>query len=679
MPFTLQDLAGLAVATLLFVPVLVLPGYAVGRFTGLLGFDRATPLTRIGLALLFATSAVIGIEALATRLAGIGAALAVGLVGAAAGCVQLSRQERPTLSRGIVMLLAGWFVLVGAAWVDMASAGKLYTTLLAVDGVKHAATVRAIVEAGGTPLIDPFFMRDGFASYYYFFYVPSALVEVLSLGFVDSRAAVGGQIFWTGLALVALLHTLGTRAGLLARHSERTLAVAVTMLFVAGAQLFSVVLSAFGSGHWIAQTNWANQPVVSFLLSVLWVPHHVAGFIASWIGLLLIASTAGGGADAGLRRHERLMAIGLAALAFASALGLSVWMTIGTVVIAGCWLVLLLLQGHKRMALALIMAGALSALLASPHLADLYHFRSFDATPMTVGVRPIEFDPRLEAISGSQALARLIYMPLHYAVEFGLILVGTIMFWRARGYAALRGQPVAQLLALSAVVALVLGTFVQSTIQNNDFGWRVMLFAQMAGLLWTAVIGSELLRAWDGSARRLVQMATANPALALLLIAGTAGTAYDCVALRAYQPLGLHAPQAGGSGPAQDYANRVVYGWLAAHVDHAAVTQHNPDKGRAYGFGLYGRQRVAISDHENGRLFGVTKADFAARIAALTPVFADNLRVGDVRDRLARHRVDMVVVSAEDPAWRSAAWVKRSPSIFQSEHFRVLNARDLVE
>ena len=449
MPFTLQDLVGLALATLLCVPVLVLPGYAVGSATGLLGFERATPFQRIGLALLFATSAITGLEALVTRLAGLGPALAITLIAAMAGCLQLHRRGWPQVSRGVAVLLAGWFALVSAAWIDIAVAGKLYPTLLAVDGVKHAATVRAIVEAGGTPLTDPFFMREGFASYYYFYYVPSALVEVLSFGLVDSRVAVGGQIFWTGLALVALLHTLATRAGLLVRHPERTFAIAVALLFVAGAQLLSVMLGALGSGRWIAQTNWANQPVVSWVLSVLWVPHHVAGFIATWIGLLLVASTANSSTSASAGHKERGAAIGLAALAFASALGLSVWITIGAVAIAACWLVLLLVQRQNQVVLALIMAGALSLLLASPHLADLYQFRSFEVMPMAFGVRPIEFDPRLEAMAGSQALARIIYMPLHYGIEFGLIAIGAIFYWRSQTFAALRAQPVAQLARLT--------------------------------------------------------------------------------------------------------------------------------------------------------------------------------------------------------------------------------------
>ena len=102
----------------------------------------------------------------------------------------------------------------GLRLIDLDTGARLYPSLLMLDVVKHAATVRALVETGFAPPLDPFFMREAPAGYYYFYYVLSALAERLCAGWINSRAAMAGQMFWTGIATVGLVSlVLGERPG----------------------------------------------------------------------------------------------------------------------------------------------------------------------------------------------------------------------------------------------------------------------------------------------------------------------------------------------------------------------------------------------------------------------------------------------------------------------------------
>ncbi|MCX4198566.1 hypothetical protein OMR07_26285 [Methylobacterium organophilum] len=66
---TFSDACGVVVATLLGIPLVVLPGYALGRLTGILGFRALVPCDRL------LCGALLGIGLLLALVVGVGLAV----------------------------------------------------------------------------------------------------------------------------------------------------------------------------------------------------------------------------------------------------------------------------------------------------------------------------------------------------------------------------------------------------------------------------------------------------------------------------------------------------------------------------------------------------------------------------------------------------------------------------
>jgi hypothetical protein len=254
-----------------------------------------------------------------------------------------------------------------------------------------------------------------------------------------------------------------------------------------------------------------------------------------------------------------------------------------------------------------------------------------------------------------------------------LFFIGTWLFWRRRSGRGAESREVARLLALSAAAGLLLATFAKSTIVNNDLAWRVILFAQLAALLWTAA-------ALFGDAPAMPlgrRLRRASPLIVVTAVLGLAGVAYDMVALRTFHVLGLDGEPGMRRDAALDRELRAAYAWLNGKVARSTVVQHNPDAERALAYGLYGRFRVAVSDRHNARLFGAPDAAVARRLGDLIPVFASTMAAAEARRRLAEHGVDIAVVTSADPVWRDrASWAWASPAVLESARVRIVPVRE---
>ena len=163
-----------------------------------------------GIALLFSFAVLPVSLSLVARFAGLDAAVAVQLVLAAAGIPATRKMGWPPLWSVLGLLACS--LVVGWATIDFRFGGNLYQPTVAVDMVKHVATVNSMV-SWGLPLTDPFVSRVQPAGYYYFFYTLAAVPVRLTMGVIDARAAVGALAVLDGAASLAL-------AGLLWRKAE---------------------------------------------------------------------------------------------------------------------------------------------------------------------------------------------------------------------------------------------------------------------------------------------------------------------------------------------------------------------------------------------------------------------------------------------------------------------------
>lgn len=677
MAYMLHDIVGLAAAVVLAIPLFLLPAYAFARTLDLFGFSARPATERAAYALLVAYATMPVLQSMGARFFGLKAILAVTLLLSVYGLLRHRDLSLPSLSRSAWTMIAVGFLALCTLWIDASWNGRLYPTLLVIDLVKHAATVRSLVETGATPPIDPFFLRDQAASYYYFFYTPAALVEMLGNGLVDSRSAVGGMVFWTGIAVVTLARVVLDRTGLLRRAAPVGLLIA--LMLAGGLQLLIVspIVLSFG-WPWPGQLGWIRDDLASWPVSMIWVPHHLSGMIASWIGFLALVEAQKAHAERSPARQWTYVA--LAGVSFASACGLSTWLTIGAVVTLAVWAAVEVYHRRWSSLILFAAAGLIALVAAAPHMLDLVRNRS-------LGVFPIAFEVRMFVVSelliGSlgwlgQNVVRAVFLPLHYIMAAGIFFAGAFAFWtshrRRRGLA----NPEARILAYSAVASLFVGSFFQSVVANNDLGWRVVLFGQLAALLWTAACIEPL---WRKAEKTSVERALANapPALILFLALGYAGVAYDLVATRLFSAMGKGVV-INPRNPAADFEARGVYGWINANLGPTAVVQHNPDTQRALAYGLYGRQRTALADRHNALLFGPSHHDVSERMSVLKPLFTAPQSAEAVAKSLTAQKVDTIIVSADDPVWKArVAWVFATPALYQTAHLRVLRVRDLKD
>ncbi len=661
---TLSDACGVVVAALLGIPLVLLPGYALGTLSGILGFRTLATGDRLLCAAFLGVGLLPALDGLLIQAAGVpAAALANGTLGLAA-LVPVLRGLRGPVDRGGLALATLWLGIVAYALIDIDTGVALYQPLTVIDLVKHAALTRGIVE-NGLPPVDPFFARPERAGYYYGFYTLTALVDWAGGRLVDGRTAFAGLAFWTGIALLGLLDRLLAATGLVGNVPPRLLRRAVLVLLPAGG--LDILLVAFHrgtSGYWIPIPEWLNEQVVNWPSSLVWVPHHVAAALAGWLGLLALAEIAD---RADPDRRVQSAGIVTAGTAFAACATLSVWVCLGTAAAAGIWLGLLAVERRWRAAARLMAAGLLGAVLAAPYLLGLLANRADTGGTLRFAVR--RFGP-VEPIFDETTLALLrpILLPVNYYVALGVFAGGALLFWRIVPRREAHAREAGRLLTIGAVSSLLLGGFLRSAILYNDLGARVVLLAQVAALGWTVV---ALSRTRDGTRLRL------SGSLGALLLLGYATTLYGFAGMRAYPAAGHPGFAFLNGRPDIDRALRAAYAWAGTHLPRDLVLQASPIPARVFDFGLYGGQPVAVADHE-ARLFGAAPEAVAARLAAVSPIFGATLTGAEVRRRAAEAGIGALVVTAADAAWNAPdSWIRRTRPAFAAPSVRILRVEDI--
>lgn len=679
MNYTLVDGTRALVAALLYIPLLVLPGVGIAGLSGALGFWRQGAGSKIELSLISAFALLPAIDSLTVRFGGIPAGIALNLLLACAGIGVLVRARIPLRPRlSIMLVLLAWAAVVAHSLFDLQWGKRLYVTDVTVDLVKHAATIQSLFQTGAPPA-DPFFARPGASGYYYFFYTPAALAEGLGRGLVDARAAYTGLVFWTGPAVLALASQVMIRCGYAPEGERRRYRpVLIALIAICGLDILPVAMIG-ASDNLLADMSAWNEEVTPWLLSLVWVPHHLTALIASWAAFLALSEAVSppeAAAPAG--RRALVSRVLFAAIALDSAFGCSIWVTLGTAATVALW-GLTLLAERRWLAIGLIaLAGVAALALAAPDLHDLAANRHDHAMPIGLTIRA--FKPFDVLVGDDRPLVllvgRAVLLPLNYALEFGVFLIGAWLFLRNAKPGDLFGRETPRLLTLSAVAGLLLGTFTRSTVLYNDLGWRVMLFPQLALLVWSAVAFRRLIDEGEaGLARRSPLLVTA---LALAVLLGYASTLYGLGALRMYGP--VKPPPYLSQSPADAELRlqlRQAFEWLAQNVPVRDVVQQNPRPKRVFDFGLFGRNRTAVADRD-AMLFGASRAEVFGRLVALGPIFNADLPAAEVKRRAEANGVDELVVTAKDPAWSArGSWVWTAPAAFATPRVRVIQVAGL--
>jgi hypothetical protein len=434
--------------------------------------------------------------------------------------------------------------------------------------------------------------------------------------------------------------------------------------------------------------EWWNEPqITSWAGSLLWVPHHVGALIAGFVAFLLLRHQA----DAD--RSWATAPVIVAGMAFASAAGMSVYVTFTFVVAVALWLLALIARKDWVEAAMFVGAGAVALLWALSYLSGLggpgssglggpggagAAFVEFALRPFPLGVllaQQIGINLRAQF---ALTVANAVFLPINYALELGFFLAVGVLRLRQ----LVRGNVDASANELAAwtliMTSFLVGTFLRSsTLSSNDLGWRCFLSAQLILLLW----GTTMVHDWWFHRSSIAPQPAPRPwargALATLLILGILGTAYQVFMLRMFPVLLDRGAIAGLSWVAPNrqfgkraYALRSAYEVLDAQLPSSAVLQSNPAKEDLILHMLYSGHDAAAGNGECGTTFGGDPGLCALRLQKLAGLF--ELPDGGNLDATCReYGIDAVVVEDSDRVWQEpSSWIWSRQPVVANDYVR---------
>jgi len=704
---TWGDALGCMRAVAAFAAVLLAPGYCLAWACDLLGFRRRAAGERLAWCVVLSFGAVpLG----AVMLGKYGSLLAVcwatgacaaGMAGLAGWEAWTRRAESKGLSRaGAIGAAAAtaWALFVVAELVDVGVGSHLYMSVTVFDHALRTAFVNAVMRTG-VPPANPLYWPGHAAPmrYYYFWYVVTAAAA--KLAGATARQAMIASVVWAGFGLAAVLglycrNFLGgdSAEGRDIRRWPR-IGLALALLAVTGLDVLPAIAKTIARLPTDADMEWwSPDQVASWMDSLLWVPHHVAGLVCCLLGFLLVWMAKGRSVG------ERVVCAVLAGLSFASAFGLSTWVALAFALVMLLWMgwVLVWEQASRARVPMLLGAGLVAALALLPYLTELRSEASGSSAAMAAqpgsagaasgpahllrfGVRHMIDPDAMLGVPGfarlahahpglEDAVAGLILLLPGYFLELGFygIVLGFALREQSR-----RGERLdeAERTALAlAVAGLLAATFLRSTVVvNNDFGIRSMLIAQF----FLVLLAVRWCEGGLGEFRRWARRA----AWAMLAI-GVAGTVYQAVELRIYLPVQerLGRPEIAGLSQ-RAMALRTGLRVMDAKLPKRAVVQFNveqPGEYFSYAEIMQTGRQMAVGLPDCPAAFGGEVSRCEEMEAGAAWLFSPWLTAQNARAGCDALGVSYLIATRWDAVWSNpSGWVWKLPAVVDTGDVRV--------
>jgi hypothetical protein len=721
--FTWMDVKAILLAIACFIPYLFAPGYFASRVTNLFDFRKQSAGMQIALSLVVSLAIMPVCANLLARFVSM-RVCSVLLLAFTIGSILIFIRDRIAggktsleLHAARVRSTGGLFVSLTIAWLlvclftfpDLQIGTRLWSSVLIYDEAIHAAFVDAVLRSG-TPPHNPlcFFGQPIIARYYYYWSTMCALPAALA--HIESRATLAASSFWCGLSLAALIPIyLKYFVGVNSRLGKLS-GIGACLLCITGLDLIPTALTYMTHGFVYADMDWwSNTLVPSWVDSILWTPHHIAGlicclfaFLLLWHGdlgqdqdaLLLDGSenqAAYSGPVSSLSRRAQDVRVVLAGIALASAGGLSVYITLCFLLFVIVWLARLVYRRQFRATYRFLVSGCIAIMISIPFLRDLRqpasHFvgaHSHANHLFTTGIRTSGW---VKAVMPDHHLLRapllILDMGVTYCFELGFYLIVLILVG-ARLYARQgRMREWEKALSYLLIVAGIATTFIRSeAIRTNDFGIRSVLLVQWVLLLWAIPLVAAL-RFRPGLV--LKSRLVIKRSLLITLILGLCASVYQVLLLRFAAPLDSLA--SAGHQPIQrmpalsdghaDWMIRSAYSALDRQVGAGIVAQYNPFNADALQMLTYAHhQLVAATADDCGTAFGGTAEGCAHAKDQLRSIYA----VGGAKvspDQLQAicqaSFIDFLIVQQSDPVWHlHDSWVWRRKPLISNAGVRII-------
>lgn len=595
--------------------------------------------------------------------------------------------------------LGGWLALVVVLNLDIPWNGGLYTHAMAFDWAKHVLVADALARTGASPVNPTLYPGEALPlCYYYLWHQLAALLCFVPGGgsWLTPRAVMVGSVFWAGLGLFAVFNALLSAMRSVAGNATETprwrgallwllpvggfasalLAVRVALFLNAGVPLRLDFLSVLHTG---------SEPVFSLLNTVLTSPHHAAALVCVLTGFLLLRQAM----ELSLSTRRLGWVAVLAGMSFASAGGMSIWVGLTAAVVAAAWVVTLLLRRDGCEAGLWLASGIAAALAIAPLFIALHRGNHLTGAPLAFAVRSFTFTHLM--VAPWKAWADLLLLPLNYLIELGFPLIAAWLAWRLwrQNVALTRNELFLRVMFWSSLLFV---SFVASAVRHNDLGWRGMLFAQTACLLWSWPIFASLFARMSGTSARLAQItARCFPRLwkfALLALGiGWCSTLLDVGMIR-FAPVFLDAtwlvtdaPHSGLGLPDDHHtAERMAayyegYEWLRRHSSRDARMALSADIHTETPFYLYANRQAIVTDLYNSTLFGIRRDEYEQLRRQMAPlVAAPPLPWAEVCAVLKPLGADYLILRSGDPAWsHSRPWPE---PVFRNGYLAIYRIRE---
>jgi hypothetical protein len=700
--YTIQDILSSFIGFCLFPVIYVFPGYVIAWLSDLFDFRSRHQGTRFVIAIVISFSVSPIITFLTWNLISVNLTYFTLALFSIAFIILIIKSQRNVISTEAkkiqliaIWAAAGWSIFSILSLVDIQWGNRLYYNVVAYDFTTRAAIINAMTRTGVPPVNPSYF--PGHPVYltflYYFWYIPCSLVDQLGGHWVDGRTAMIASVAWCGIGLMATialyLRLRNTLNGIMAWKAGL---VGSGLLLISGLDFIPAIIlmisTRLSNGYSVLEgdiEHW-NEQITAWAGAVTWVPHHVAGLIACITGIMLVHSARG------KSKSRQFILMAIAGLAFASAAGLSIYITGVFVVFWGIWLVVIFLQKERSLGLAMAFAGIISLIAISPFLKGLF----IGGTGATNNELPIAFAVRIfrpivpYVFTYPSSILNIIFfliLPINYLFELGFFLVVGLLWiqqnkkrkWKINSF------HLSEIILFN--VTFLIGSFFRSTvIGSNDLGWRAWLFGQFILLIW----GVDLIFNYfpNLKMRELVSIPyhdhTNWKSLRILLILGLLTTVIDLLLLRTW-PFLVDLGVAGFPNSfstdtnlgQRTFAAREAYEFINNHTSENVHIQQNPEDFLNRPIGLYANRPIAISGHTS---YGISREDFSIHSAQVVKIFNTENNWIDIDQTCEENYINFISITDADPLWKSLGSLELSREpMYENHYYQIFECGDSLK
>jgi len=685
--FSVQDIFGSLLAFILFPLVFVFPGYVCACIFNLFDFKKRLLPARLTIAVMISMAISPILFFLGYRLGSSVCAFAL-ITLFLNGFVSLFWLERKTIPGSwgdagsgqtvAIWIFVGWSLFAILSLIDIQLGKHLYYSVVSFDLTNRVSIINAITRTGVPPIIPGYF--DGnyvhLTFLYYFWYILCSLIDQIGGKWVDARLAMIASVAWCGISLMCTIALyLRLRNPWNGSKAWKSALLGIGALTISGLDVLPVsivmIVSRLVHGRMVPEgdiEHW-NEQITAWLSAIIWVPHHVASLIACVAGFLLIQSVRGKSAK------KQIAAAGIAGLSFASATGLSIYVTAVFVIFWVAWILFLFLDKKEyRNVFVMILSGIFALIAISPYLSDLLSGSSSSASSSATGSFPVTFQvrvfrPFLPFLSSFpetvKNLFNLSVLPLNYFMELGFYFVAGFFWLRENGKTARTDNSfhVPEILLLGASVFV--GTFIRPSITiigSNDIGWRSWMIGQFVLLIWAVDIGQEFLFQNKLKTYFTSKLGTETirygKSLAKLVAIGMLTSIFSLSMLR-FWPMFIDAGVTGvptGLSPdtqlgKRTFAARQAYEYIRDTLPDDVIVQYNPSVYADRPSGLYGTRQMVVSDH---CIYGVSPKAFQSLQFEVGSIFQNSESDwSEIDQNCKQHYIDIIILNDLDPVWQN--------------------------